>query len=82
MPAKETHQKLNEHKDRYRKILSNKRSKIIPNTSLRPSLAELTTVAEKIANEGGDKNSSPMLMTTIDSDGIKSVTSAAGNIVH
>ena len=82
MPAKEIHQKLNEHKDRYRKILSNKRSKIIPNTSLRPSLAELTTVAEKMAKEEGDKNSSPMLMTTIDSDGIKSVTSAAGNIAH
>ena len=82
MPAKDSHQKLNEHKDRYRKILSNKRSKIIPNTSLRPSLAELTTVAEKMAKEDGDKNSSPMLMTTIDSDGIKSVTSAAGNIVH
>ena len=82
MPAKETHQKLNEHKDRYRKILSNKRSKIIPNTSLRPSLAELTTVAEKMAKEDGDKTSSPMLMTTIDSDGIKSVTSAAGNIAH
>ena len=82
MPAKETHQKLNEHKDRYRKILSNKRSKIIPNTSIRPSLAELTTVAEKMAKEDGGKDSSPILMTTIDSDGIKSVTSAAGNIAH
>ena len=82
MPAKETHQKLNEHKDHNKKILGNKRSKIIPNTSLRPSLAELTTVAEKMAKEEGDKNSSPMLMTTIDSDGIKSVTSAAGNIEH
>ena len=82
MSAKETHQKLNDHKDRYRKILSNKRPKIIPNTSLRPSLAELTTVAEKMANEDSDKNSSPMFMTTIDSDGIKSVTSAAGNIAH
>ena len=48
-----------------------------PNTT-KKALTNLSSIVTEVKKSGLHQNQSPILMTTIDSDGIKSVTSAAG----
>ena len=60
--------------------INNKPSKLIPKLSATKTvLTDLTSIVTDIKKRELGQNQSPILMTTIDSDGIKSVTSAAGN---
>ena len=78
--TRETNRKSSAYKERDNvKIVSNKHSKAIPKPhTTRSTLNDLTSVVTEIKNRYDSKTHLPMLMTTIDSDGIKSVTSAAG----
>ena len=68
-------------KERDRKVLKNKTLKAIQKqNTTRNTLLDLTSVATEMKKLG--QNNSPIFMTTIDSDGIKSVTSAAGTHRH
>ena len=77
--TKEANKKSSVGKERYRKVVNNKTLKAIQkqNTS-RATLIDLTSAATEMKKLGNIQNNSPIFMTTIDSDGIKSVTSAAG----
>ena len=79
--TKDVNKKSSIHKDRERKLVSsNKASKAIlkPNTG-RKTFNNLSSIVTEVKKCGDlSQNQSPILMTTIDSDGIKSVTSAAG----
>ena len=79
MRTKDTNKKSSIAKDRDRILFNNKTSKPIskPNTT-KTTLTDLTSIVTEIKKRELSQNQSPILMTTIDSDGIKSVTSAAG----
>ena len=78
--TKDVNKKSSIYKDQERKLVSsNKASKAIlkPNT-VRKTLTDLSSIVTEVKKCNLSQNQSPILMTTIDSDGIKSVTSAAG----
>ena len=62
------------HKERYGKHVK----EITKSHPGRTTLNDLTSVVSEIKKRDDSKMHLPILMTTIDSDGIKSVTSAAG----
>ena len=77
---KEDNQKSHIAKDHAPKLsLNSKSAKVIikPNTS-KKTLTNLDSMRIEPKKIGLNQNQTPILMTTIDSDGIKSVTSAAG----
>jgi hypothetical protein len=73
--TKDTNKKSSISKERDRLLFNNKTSK--PNTT-KTTLTDLTSIVTEIKKRDLSQTQSPFLMTTIDSDGIKSVTSAAG----
>ena len=77
--TKEANRKSRIGKERDMKVINNKASKSIQKqNAVRATLIDLTSAATEMKKLGNSHTNSPMFMTTIDSDGIKSVTSASG----
>lgn len=77
--TKDTNKKSSISKERDRLSFNNKISKpILKQNTTKTTLTDLTSIVSEIKKRDRSQNQSPILMTTIDSDGIKSVTSAAG----